>query len=126
MKHAFIASQGASYPVLLMCKQLGVSRSGYYRYLAPKSEGAAAKEEADRAMLERITAIFESKKRRYGSPRVHAELQQQEVAWSLGRIKRLMRSEGLYAVSGRKYRRRRERQDVTRSVAKVRNAVLKG
>ncbi len=113
MKHAFIAAQGTSYPVSVMCKQLGVSRSGYYRHLAPKREGAAAKEKADRAMLEQITAIFESKKRRYGSPRIHAELQQQEVACSLGRIKRLMRAEGLYAVSGKKYRRRRERQDVT-------------
>ncbi len=62
MKHAFIAAQEASYPVLLMCKQLGVSRSGYYRHLAPKSEGAVASEEADKTLLEKIVVIFEAKK----------------------------------------------------------------
>ncbi len=113
MKHAFIASQGASYPVLLMCQQLGVSRSGYYRYLAPKSEGAVSSEEADRTLLEKIAVIFEAKKKRYGSPRIHAELQQQAVVCSRGRVARLMRAEGLCALSGKKYRRRRERQDVT-------------
>jgi transposase InsO family protein len=113
VKHAFIASQGASYPVLLMCKQLGVSRSGYYRHLAPKSEGAVASEEADKTLLEKIAVIFEAKKKRYGSPRIHAELQQQAVVCSRGRVARLMRAEGLCALSGKKYRRRRERQDVT-------------
>jgi len=113
VKHAFIASQGASYPVLLMCQQLGVSRSGYYRYLAPKSEGAVSSEEADRTLLEKIAVIFEAKKKGYGSPRIHAELQQQAVVCSRGRVARLMRAEGLCALSGKKYRRRRERQDVT-------------
>ena len=68
MKHAFIAAQGTSYPVSLMCKQLGVSRSGYYRHLAPKSEGAVASEAADKTLLEKIAVIFEAKKKRYGSP----------------------------------------------------------
>ena len=96
-----------------MCQQLGVSRSGYYRYLAPKSEGAVASEEADKTLLEKIAMIFEAKKKRYGSPRIHAELQQQAVVCSRGRVARLMRAEGLCALSGKKYRRRRERQDVT-------------
>lgn len=96
-----------------MCQQLGVSRSGYYRYLAPKSEGAVSSEEADRTLLEKIAVIFEAKKKRYGSPRIHAELQQQAVVCSRGRVARLMRAEGLCALSGKKYRRRRERQDVT-------------
>ncbi len=80
MKHAFIKEYQSSYPVALLCKQLGVSRSGYYQHLAPKSEGALAKEAAAKALLEQITMIFEAKKKRYGSPRIHAELQKQEVA----------------------------------------------
>jgi putative transposase len=110
VKCAFIASQ-KSYPVLLMCQQLGVSRSGYYRYLAPKSESALAKEEADKVLLEKITGIFEAKRKRYGSPRIHAELKKQQVHCSLGRVKRLMRAEGLYAVSGKKRKRRGEPQE---------------
>jgi len=113
VKHAFIAAQGTSYPVSLMCKQLGVSRSGYYRHLAPKSEGAVASEAADKTLLEKIAVIFEAKKKRYGSPRIHAELQQQAVVCSRGRVARLMRAEGFCAVSGKKYKRRRESQDVT-------------
>lgn len=113
MKCAFIEEYQSSYPVSLMCEQLGVSRSGYYRHLAPKSEGASAKEEADRTLLEKITVIFEAKKKRYGSPRIHAELQKQNVACSLGRVKRLMRAEGLYAVSGKKRKHLQESQDAT-------------
>ncbi len=52
--------------------------------------------------------MFNKHKGRYGSPRVHAELKKQQVACSLGRVKRLMRQEGLYAVSTPKYRHKRE------------------
>lgn len=64
-------------------------------------------------LLERIREVFDKHKGRYGSPRVYAELKKQEVPCSLGRVKRLMRREGLYAVSTPKYRPKRERSEVT-------------
>lgn len=103
-----------------MCELFEMSRSGYYRHLAPKSEVALAKEAADEALVEKITTIFEKKKKRYGSPRIHAELKKQKVPCSLGRVKRLMRQEGLYAVSGKKHKRRCEPS----GIAETRNLLL--
>lgn len=98
-----------------MGEQLGVSRSGYYRYLVPKREAALAKEAAEQALVGKITAIFEAKKKRYGSPRIHAELKKEQVPCSLGRVKTLMRAEGRYALSGKKRKRRCEPQGVTQT-----------
>lgn len=64
-------------------------------------------------MLKQIETVFTKHKGRYGSPRVHAELTKQQVACSLGRVKRLMRRAGLYAVSTPKHRPKRERPEVT-------------
>ena len=56
--------------------------------------------------------MFDKHKGRYGSLRVHAELKKQEVPCSLGRVKRLMRHDGPYALSTPKYRPGRERPEV--------------
>jgi putative transposase len=66
-------------------------------------------------LLEKIKIIFEQSKRRYGSPRVHRKLQQQGEKCSLGKVKRLMRQAGLYALSARKYKPRQEKAEVTDS-----------
>lgn len=120
MKHAFIKERQSSYPVSVMCQLFGISCSGFYSYLAPKSERVLAKEVADQALLEKITSIFEAKKKRYGSPRIHAELKKQEVPCSLGRVKRLMRTNGIYAVSGKKRKRLKE----PRAQVETRNLLL--
>lgn len=56
--------------------------------------------------------MFTKHKGRFGSPRIHAELKKQQVACSLGRVKRLMRRKGLYAVSTPRYRPKHKRSEV--------------
>jgi putative transposase len=66
-----IEAERASFPVPLMCRMLGVSKSGYYDWRGrPPSE----RERTDASLTERIRQIHERSRRTYGYPRVHAEL----------------------------------------------------
>lgn len=107
MRFAFIAAHQRVYSVALMCILFGVSRSGFYDYLARVCRGPSQRERTDALMIGQIEAIFEESGKRYGSPRIHAELRKRRVVCSLRRVKRLMRQAGLYAVPERKYTRRK-------------------
>ncbi len=89
-----------------------MARSSFYHWRARQEREPSERERKNAELLEKIKRVFEKHKGRYGSPRVHAELKKQHVACSLGRIKRLMRREGLYAVNNKKYRSKRERCDL--------------
>jgi transposase InsO family protein len=76
----------------------------------PETPNSSAKSSAQNAVLtEKIKTLFEAYQQRYGRPRIHAALRQQGETCSLGRVKRLMRRVGLYAVSARKFKPRKER-----------------
>ena len=96
----------------MLCEVLGVARSSYYHWRACRERAPSERERKNAELLEKIKAVFEKNKGRYGSPRVHAALKKQQVACSLGRVKRLMRREGLYALSGKKCHAKRERYDL--------------
>jgi putative transposase len=85
----------AKYPVSWLCEFLDVSRSGYYGYLKHQ---ASKRDLASQQLLEDIKDIHQQSKQRYGSPRIHKTLQAQGKAPSLGRVKRLMRKEGIYSI----------------------------
>ena len=112
MKCAFIGAHQREFPVSVLCHVLGVPKSSYYHALR-RRQVPSKREKANLALLGQIKGVFTKHKGRYGSPRVHAELNKQRVACSLGRVKRLMRREGLYAVNTPKYRSKRERPEVT-------------
>lgn len=107
MRFCFIAEHQHLYPVRLLCGVMNVSRSGFYGYLARADHGPTARKQEDGALLGQIKAIFEESSKRYGSPRIHAELRKRQVVCSLRRVKRLMREAGIYAVPKRKYRHRK-------------------
>jgi putative transposase len=96
----------------VLCDVLGVPRSSYYHQLKRRQRLPNERERVNATLLAQIKAVFDKNKGRYGSPRVHAALKKQQVACSLGRVKRLMRREGLYAVSTPKYRPKRECPEV--------------
>ncbi len=113
------------FPVGLLCDVLDIPRSSYYHQRKRRSRPPSDRQKANLALLEQIKTVFTKHKGRYGSPRVHAELKKQEVPCSLGRVKRLMRREGLeglYAVNTPKYRPKRERPEIT----ETRNLLAEG
>jgi len=92
----------AEFPVCVMSEVLGVSRSGYYDW-AGRAESAHAA--ADRLLSGEIRAAHEASRRRYGSPRIHAELRAHGRRVGRKRVARLMRENHLSAC--RKRRRQR-------------------
>ncbi|MEX2253634.1 MAG: IS3 family transposase, partial [Thermoleophilaceae bacterium] len=89
----------ASHPVSLMCRVLGVSRSGFYAWLL---RAPSARDLADAWLTEKIREVWEGSRETYGSRRCHAELAHRGIEARLGRVERLMRLAG---VSGRLPRR---------------------
>lgn len=101
MKFDFIRRHADQYPVLVMCRVLGVSRSGYYAWRR-RPESRRGRE--DRQLKVRIRTIFHESRRTYGSPRIHRELRRRGIRCGRKRIARLMREESLRAKSRRKFK----------------------
>jgi putative transposase len=97
----FIAAMKAEHSIQLMCRVLGVSRSGYHAW---SGRTPSARALADHALTGRIAEIHADSLKTYGSPRVHAELRLQDgIRVGRKRVERLMRTAGL---SGQIKRRR--------------------
>ena len=92
MKFAFIDAEKAHHPVALLCDVLDVSRSGYYASLK-RSEPTRRRQDAQ--LTARITAIHQSSRRTYGSPRIHAELAAEGHRVGRKRVARLMQQQGI-------------------------------
>jgi transposase InsO family protein len=79
-----------------------VSPSGFYAWCA-RPESAHTRQ--DRQLRVLVHASFEKSRQRYGSPRIHADLVEQDVRVSRKRIVRLMRAEGLKARVRKRFKR---------------------
>jgi transposase InsO family protein len=101
VKYACIDQHRHEFEVRLMCRVLSVSRAGFYAW---KREGPSPREQRDERLRSQIRIVHRTSKRRYGSPRVHAELQVQGEKCSRKRVARLMREEGLRSVPKRRFR----------------------
>ena len=83
-----IEAEKASHSVPLLCRTLGVSRSGYYAWRSrPPSERARF----DAVLQERIETIHRNSRATYGAPRIHAELRALGIRCGTKRVARLMR-----------------------------------
>ena len=87
--------------MVLMCRVLEVSRSGFY---AAERRAASARAAENQSLRMIIGAIHESSRGTYGSPRIHRELRATGRPCGRHRIARLMREAGLRAKTKRRYR----------------------
>lgn len=99
MRYACIARHRGEFPVRLMCRVLAVSSAGFY---AAQRRAPSARARRDHALRVRVRTVHTQSRRRYGAPRVHAELQAQGEPVAKKRVARLMREDGLV---GRRPRR---------------------
>ena len=90
----------ASYPIVTMCKLLGVSSSGYYAWVKRRP---SHRSETDAALITEIRAAHAASHGTYGSPRVHAELAAKDAEIGRKRVARLMSQAGLAGVSRRRF-----------------------
>ena len=109
MKFAFIAKHAKEVSVKLMCRVLGVSRSGYYAWKdRPPSQCA----QENTYLLGLIRRFHKRSRQTYGSPRIWTDLRDEMgIRCSRKRVARLMRANNIRA------RRRRRYKVTTRAAA---------
>jgi putative transposase len=88
----FIDAEKARFPVSLLCKIVGVSKSGYYAW---KNRAPSKRSREDAVLKEKIREVYQRSRETYGYPRVHAELRALGVSCGRRRVARLMRRAGL-------------------------------
>jgi transposase InsO family protein len=91
----------AQFPITLMCRELDVSRAGFYAWCG-RPESARAQEDRRLAVL--VRDAHERGRKTYGSPRVHAELQANDIFVSRKRVIRLMQAAGIRGRVRRRYK----------------------
>jgi putative transposase len=101
VKFGFIAEEKVAFPIVVLCRVLGVSPSGYY---ASQARPVSSHARRDGELSEQIATSHRASKRRYGSPRVYADLKADGVRVGRKRVARLMREKRLVALRRRRYR----------------------
>lgn len=84
-----------------MCKVLGASKSGYYKWLNSEPSNRAIE---NQDLTGKIREIHQRSKRTYGSPRIAAELQAEGVSVSRPRVARLMKQASIHSEHKKKYK----------------------
>jgi len=101
MRFTFIAAQKAEHTVTILCRCLRVTRSGFYAWQR-RLESTHARD--DRRLKVLVQASFSESKQRYGSPRIHEDLIEQDEHVSRKRVGRLMQEDGLQARRRKRYK----------------------
>jgi transposase InsO family protein len=101
VRFAFIAAEKARYRIALLCRCLGVARSGYYAW---QRRPASARTRRDAVLLHQLRRIHAVHRRLYGRPRLHQACRQAGIRISPKRVARLMRVAGLTARGRRRFR----------------------
>jgi putative transposase len=79
--------------VSYLCKLVGVSRSGYYRYFSEEAQlNRQARDQADEAVKEIILKAFNFRRRKKGARQIKMTLENQyQITYNLKRIRRIMK-----------------------------------
>jgi putative transposase len=101
VRYACIQAHREEFNIALMCRALGVSRSGFYDWQKRSPSEPTAEEQRLRV---EIRSIHRKSGRTYGSPRLHQALRKKGVVCSRKRVERLMRENGLRAKKKRRFR----------------------
>ena len=102
MKFAFISNEKVAFPLVVLCRVLAVSVSGFY---ASVRRPSSARLRRDRELAEKVSAAHVASRKRYGSPRVHAELKAAGEEVGRKRVARIMRENRLVARCRRRFRK---------------------
>jgi putative transposase len=85
MKFTFVESQRHDYAVWLLCRAMGVSVSGYYRWRKRNQQPTATpRQMANQQLMQAIAQRHQASHGRYGSPRIYAQLRADASFWVAG------------------------------------------
>ena len=114
MRSAFIEDHRTVWPIVIQCRLLVVSRSGYYQWRRrPVSERAKRRESLTAA----VRKIHVGHRQSDGSPRVPRELRAQGEAVNEKTVAKVLREAGIRAKSDRQFRVTTTDSNHTRPVA---------
>ena len=86
-----------------MCKVLGLCERSYYQWKKGE-EKRQEKQKEERRVAAKVREVFEETKRVYGSRRMRKALENEGLELSEWRIRRIMRENGMYPESIKRYR----------------------
>ncbi len=89
------------FSIEMMCKVLGVSRSGFYSWLKRKPSKRTLENDD---LMEQIREIHKKSKGTYGSPRICEELKKDSVHVSRRRIARLMKKANIRSTTKKRFK----------------------
>lgn len=103
MKYEFIEEYRHRFRVNSMCNVLNVSRSGYYAW---KRRRPSKRQQINEELLGHVQRVHSKSRKLYGSPRITAELNDENIACGKNRVARIMKINGIRATLKRPRRRR--------------------
>ena len=107
----FIDAEKAFFPIALMARVLGVSRSGYYRWVRAAPSKTALQQQR---LAAEIRDIHAEHKGRYGSPRIHRELTARGHCNGHNQVARLMAQQGLAGWRPKRFRKTTDSRHTSR------------
>ena len=100
MKYWFMDQHSSTHGVQKMCRVIGASRSGYYRW---KGQPQSRRQKENEKILMEIRESHKDSRRTYGSPRITEELQAKGMRCSENRVARLMKVHGIVGKAKKKF-----------------------
>lgn len=100
-KFEFIKRHLDYFPVRTMCKILGISRSGFYKWI---NRASSKRAQYNQVLIEQIKKIHYNNNKRYGSPRIARELKVSGFHASEKHVRKLMKITSLQSVFKRKFK----------------------
>ena len=101
MKYAFVERHIHEWPITIQCSVLGVSVSGFQKYLhrkaASNTQTGGEGRVSDMALLAHIRAIHAETKGAYGWPRIWRELQHRNIKVGKERVRKMMQDNDIRA-----------------------------
>ena len=101
MSFELIEAEEANYPKALMCRALGLSRSGHHAF---ETRGPSKRDLEQQKLDVAAAAIFAEEKGRYGAPRVEKEMRRRGTKTSRKRVARSLAQQGLRARQRRRWK----------------------
>jgi putative transposase len=92
LRFAFVHANRKSYPIAWTCRNLDVSKAGYFAW---RRREQSERLKHDAQLVREIRRVHLESRQSYGSPRIRAELRAAGIGASRKRVARLMRIHGL-------------------------------
>lgn len=103
MKYEAIEANSSIFEVEKMCKALELKAPNYYRWKRQRDKGSE-KRKQELLEIEKIEKVFEESHRTYGYRKIARELEKKGHEISEYKVRRLMRENGFYPETQRKYK----------------------